>query len=202
MVHLLFNHFRPREPIFKEELKRILNIKNSNTLNQTVSMLVKMGMIKRFINGVFFVPDSDPRFKDLGPSLSDFVEKRYLANDQGIRVGAYLVYAYKLTTQVPTTHKIITNHVSKNTRTKSMFDGRLIISAPKFELTSETIKYHTFLELIHAIPFSDFPFEKNLGRLREIMHDLNLDQKKLKFYSQYYQSNRLAYMFDYIERLV
>lgn len=141
--------FGKRQPIQKVELQKILNIKNINTFNQTLSNMVKFNLIRRLENGLYYFADTEERFANLEPSLADIVNKKYLANYTGIRTGAYLAYKYKLTTQVSGYYEVITNKVSKHTRAKKEFAGKVIVSATKVEINKDNMPYIEFLELIN-----------------------------------------------------
>jgi hypothetical protein len=82
-------------PIIKENLKSILNIENEHSLNQVLSYLVSFGIIKRYENGIYYIPSANHKFSHLAPSIHDIVEAKYLENSQGIRTGAHLLYKYK-----------------------------------------------------------------------------------------------------------
>ncbi|MGI6782107.1 MAG: hypothetical protein ACOX56_04725 [Acholeplasmataceae bacterium] len=176
-----------REPFLKNELKDFLEIKNVNTFNQTISGLAKFNIIKKIENGLYYFPSSDERFKDLKPSLESIVKKKYLENYNGIRIGAFLAYKYKLTTQVSSYYEIITNNVGKQTRAKKEFDGKVIVRASKFEINKENYLYAEFLELVNNIKYSDFNFDKTKAILIDTFNKMKLNKEILKEFSYYYR---------------
>lgn len=201
MFDLIENNFKIREPILKKELAEMLPINNENTVNQLLSNMVKFGLLDRFLNGVYYIPHPDERFKDVQPLLIDYLNKKYLSHFRGLRVGAFLLYKYKFTTQVSSYYELISNEVSKNTRSKIMFEGKVSVSYPKFELNESTYDYHEFLEIIHYIRYSDHGFDKNLEMLQKLLINKNLNPELLNEYFKNYKSNRLFYMKEYIDKL-
>lgn len=172
--------------ILKEDLKLYTDTKSENTFNQTLSNLVKFGIINRIENGIYYFPYEDEHFKSLEPTVKDIINIKYLNNYSGIRTGAFLIYKYKLTDQVSSYYEVITNNVSKNTRGKKEFDGKAIIKASKFEINSENIIYLEFLELIKNIQYSDYSLQETTKKLIEIFKDENLDKDKIRKLAKYY----------------
>lgn len=202
MFDRIQNTFKVREPILKQELMNKLAIHNINTFNQAISNLVQFGLLKRFSNGIYYIPHPEERFKETCPLLIDILNKKYLSNYRGLRVGAYLLYKHRFSTQVSSAYELVTREVSKNTRSKVMYDGKVIVSYPKFEMNESTYEYHEFLEIIHYIRYSDYQFNENLKRLQDILVENNLDIHRLKRYMNHYRGNRLNYMRQYLDKLI
>jgi hypothetical protein len=191
-INQLSSMYPERRPILKEELKNILNIENEHSLNQAVSYLVSFGIIKRFENGIYYISSANSKFSHLEPSTHDIIEAKYLKNSQGIRTGAYLLYKYKFTSQVSTFYEILSNNVSKHTRSKRLYKGQVFISYPPFKVSEENKHYLEFLEIVKHMKYSDFEMSKNITILNKIINTLNLDKEKLIQYSNYYNGRRYS----------
>lgn len=185
----LNNFFQEREPILKEELKKVIRINNENSFNQTISNMVLFGVLKRFENGIYYIQSSNKKFEDLKPSINDIIYKKYLKNNEGIRSGAYLLYKYKFTSQVSEYYEILSNNVSSNTRSKKEYNGKVIVSSPKFEINKDNIQYLECLEIIKLIDLSDYQFNESVEKLSNLFFDLKLDKDLLVKYSNYYKGN-------------
>lgn len=201
-VELLKNSFKEREPILREELERILPVSNQNTLNQTISYMVSFDLLKRFENGIFYIPSRDHKFSQLKPSISDVVDKKYLAHSKGIRSGAYLLYKYKLTSQVSEFYEILSMNVSSHARAKKEYAGKVIVSYPKFEINEENILYHEYLELLKNYKQSDYMYEETISLLKKIFILMGLEKDKLLHYSKYYKGNRLLYVRNLVNEVL
>ena len=191
-INHISNKYPERMPILKEDLKNILNIENEHSLNQALSYLVSFGIIKRYENGIYYIPSANNKFSHLAPSIQDIVEAKYLENGQGIRTGAYLLYKYKFTSQVSTFYEVLSNNVSIHTRSKQLYNGQVFISYPPFEVNEANIHYLEFLEIVKHIKYSDFGMIKNLTMLNEFINSLNLNKEKLIQYSYYYNGRRYS----------
>ncbi|MFH1693167.1 MAG: hypothetical protein ABH890_02670 [Bacillota bacterium] len=187
---VLHNLFQEREPILKDELKKVIRINNENSFNQALSNMVLFGVLKRFENGIYYIQSSNKKFEDLKPSINDIIYKKYLKNNEGIRSGAYLLYKYKFTSQVSEYYEILSNNVSSNTRSKKEYKGKVIVSSPKFEINNDNIQYLEFIEIIKHIDLSDYQFNESIEKLSDLFLDLKLDKDLLVKYSNYYKGNR------------
>ena len=199
---VLKNAFDERQPILKEELQSVLKINNPNTLNQTIAYLVSFGMINRYENGIYYIPSSNDKFAHLRPSLSDVVHKKYLDADQGIRTGTYLLYKYKLTSQVSSYYEVLSNKVSSSTRSKKLYGGKVIVSHPPFSVHKNNSLILELLELVKHIHFSDFSLEQSIERLRAIYQETGLKNKEVITYSHYYKGKRYARFRDIVREIV
>lgn len=184
--------FNEREPILKSELGKALNITNPNTLNQTISYLVSFGILKRFENGLYFIPSSDEKFAHLTPSLKDILYKKYLMHFNGIKTGAHLLYKYKFTSQVSSYYELLTNNVSPSTRSKKLYGGKVIVSYPPLKLSEDTINYFEFLELVKQVYFGRLLNNTTKKQLLEIMNQMHLNKKEISRLGQYYMGKRYS----------
>ena len=147
------------------------------------------------------IPDSNPKFANLKPSLYDVINKKYLSNYSSFRAGSYLFYKYKFTTQVSEYYEILSNNVSKNTRSKKEYNGKVIVSYPKFRINKDNILYHEFLELIRNIKLSDNN-QDNIKKLCIVYKSMKLNKEKLKKYSKYYKGKRLASVHKLVDKVI
>lgn len=199
---VLHNLFQEREPILKDELKKVIRINNENSFNQALSNMVLFGVLKRFENGIYYIQSSNQKFEDLKPSINDIIYKKYLKNNDGMRSGAYLLYKYKFTSQVSEYYEILSNNVSSNTRSKKEYKGKVIVSSPKFEINNDNIQYMEFLEIIKHIDLSDYQFNESIEKLSDLFLDLKLDKDLLVKYSNYYKGNRFINLRNIVKGVI
>ena len=201
-AELIENSFKERVPILKRELNQVLNIDNQNSLNQALSYLVSFGILKRYENGIYYIPSSNHKFSQLKPSLNDVVEKKYLDNDNGIRTGAYLLYKYKFTSQISSYYEILSNNVSTHTRSKHLYHDKVRVSYPPFKISGSNMKYLEFLEMIKYIHFSDFSIDESKKRLHDLIKQFKLNKEDIIEYSRYYKGRRYAGFRDRVKEIV
>lgn len=194
MSGLILSKFAVREPILRDELKAILKIKNDHSFSQYVSVLLNVGLIRLFQNGIYYIPESDSRFSKLEPSLMDVIEKKYCADYKGFRTGSALLNKYKFTSQVSSNYEILTSKVSSNSRNVRIFDGKASVSSSKLPLDKNNYYYVVFAELLKNIEYSDYDEEENLVLLRKTFSDFKLNKSNMLKILEYYKGNRLQHM--------
>jgi len=199
---IIMNAFDERKPILRDEIQDLLKIKNINTFNQMVSYLVSFGILKRYENGIYYIPSSTKKFSHLVPSLKDVIEKKYLRNNQGVRTGSYLLYKYKFTSQVSSFYDILSNNVSIHTRSKHLYDGKVVVSYPPFEISKENAHILEFLELIKHLDDSDYSIDKSKSQLLEILDRQGIKKEEIIRYSGYYKGKRYAGFRETIKKVV
>ena len=201
MSEIILKNFKKREPILIEELRNLLKQEKDNTINQYISNLNKFNIIKKFCDGIYYIPEDNKRFKELEPSILEAMEKKYLRNYSGFRTGAGLMNKYGFTTQVSEYYEIISSNVSENTRNRKVLKGKVIVSAPKANLNKENYYYLIYAEILKNIKYSDLKKEENTYKLKELINEFNLNQKKIKKVLSYYKGNRLKYIHDLYEEV-
>ena len=201
MSELILSNFAVREPILRDELKAALKIENAHSFSQAVSVLLKIGLIKLFQNGVYYIPENDSRFSELEPSLIDVIEKKYCADYRGFRTGSALLNQYNFTSQVSSSYEILSSNVSKNSRNVKVFDGKASISSSKIPLNKNNYYYVIFAELIRNMEYSDYSEEENLVLLRKLFDELELNRRKMVDVLEHYRGNRLKYMHNLFRKI-
>ena len=202
MSELILDNFKVREPILREELKALLNVKNENSFKQYISVLLKIGIIKLFQNGIYYIPDKDKRFNKLEPSLVDIINKKYCADFKGFRTGAALMNQYKFTSQVSSNYEILSSNVSANCRSVSVFNGKAQVSSSKLPINEQNYYYVIFAELLKNIDYSDYNEENNLVLLRQLFSEFNLNKNKMLDVLEFYKGNRLQYVHVLFEKVL
>lgn len=202
MNKLDLSKVKKRVPILRDELRSILKVKNNNSFNQYIFMLLKLEIIKSYQKGIYYIPEKDGRFKDLEPSLIDIIKKKYCENYTGFRTGAALLNKYRFTSQVSSYYEIISSNVSRNTRNIKVFNDKVSVSASKVPINKNNYYYLIYAEILKNIRYSDYNEKDNKILLKELLNELKLNKKKLLYLLEVYKSNRLLYMHKLFEKVV
>lgn len=202
MILEIKDKFGFAEPILLEELQNLFKLVNKNTLKQKISFLLEIDVLKRYQNGIYYLPHENVRFRNLEPVIPKLIKKKYLDNYNGIRTGAHLMNKYGFTTQVTNYYSVITNNVPKSTRSKKVFRDRVTVSASKIKITKNNYNYILFIEILKNIKKSDLSKEDNIIKLNELHLEFNLRYNELnKYVNQCSSSRRLSYMKNYMKEL-
>lgn len=183
----LEQRYKPNEPIFLSDID--LPVKN-NYLRQMMKNLCDAGKIKRFDDGIYYIP-SQSRLKG-GSSLAPGTVAMYkYIKRNGKTNGYYSGYTFAnqmgLTTQVPFTLEIVTNAASAAVREVELNGQKFIIRKPKTEITEENYQTLQLLDLIKDIEkYSDEEIENISGRVMEYIMEIGITQENIDRYISLY----------------
>ena len=124
IIRVSSKKYKPNEPIFLADL-RIEGMSRAN-LRQQIKKLTDAGKVKRFDNGVYFLPKKTI-FKS-GSQLppEKVLECKYLRDKDkrcGYMSGLMFFNQMGLTTQVPMLYEVVSNKATKNTG-RHLWQGR------------------------------------------------------------------------------
>ena len=128
-------------------------------LRQQIKKLTDAGKVKRFDNGVYFLPKKTI-FKS-GSQLSPekVLECKYLRDKDkrcGYVSGLMFFNQMGLTTQVPMLYEVVSNKATNEYRETSLAKSRVIVRKPKVPVTESNYKVLQFLDLLKDV---DFPVQ-------------------------------------------
>ena len=181
--------FQPNEPIFLSNL----NIEgiSYNNLRQQIKKLVDSGLLVRYDNGIYFIPETTIFKSGSQLSFNRVVKEKYLLDESkeqcGYISGIYFANAVGLTTQVPMKYDIVTNKATKDYREVKLAQSTIILRKPKIEVTSANHLTLQFLDLIKDIDsLSELEGTSLNIKLKDYIQKSNLHFKEIEKYLEYY----------------
>ena len=184
----LVNNFELNEPIILSNLK--VDGMSYDNLRQQMKKLVDGGKVKRYENGVYYLPKPSKFKLEVGLNPEIVLEYKYLMDDGkkcGYISGMLFYNLMGLTSQVPALYQIVTNKATTNYRETNVGKTKLIIKKPRVAVTEDNYKILQFLDLILDVDvFSELEGKELNKRLSKYMRDVNLSVADLKAYFKYY----------------
>ena len=181
--------YQPNEPIFLSNL----NIEgiSYNNLRQQIKKLVDSGLLVRYDNGIYFIPETTIFKSGSQLSFNRVVKEKYLLDESkeqcGYISGVYFANAVGLTTQVPMKYDIVTNKATKDYREVKLAQSTIILRKPKIEVTSANHLTLQFLDLIKDIDsLSELEGTSLNIKLKDYIQKSNLHFKEIEKYLEYY----------------
>ena len=181
--------YQPNEPIFLSNL----NIEgiSYNNLRQQIKKLVDGGLLVRYDNGIYFIPETTIFKSGSQLSFNRVVKEKYLLDESkeqcGYISGVYFANAVGLTTQVPMKYDIVTNKATKDYREVKLAQSTIILRKPKIEVTSANHLTLQFLDLIKDIDsLSELEGTSLNIKLKDYIQKSNLHFKEIEKYLEYY----------------
>lgn len=187
LYEYLLENYKPNEPIFTADIELGLS---GNTLRPMFKQLCDQGLIKRYDNGIFFIP-SQSRLKG-GTSIDagKVARYRYILH-RGKTVGYYSGFTFAnqagFTSQVPVTIEIVSNEASAKVRDVDIKGQKIRLRKPKTTVNEENARILQFLDLLCDIDrLADEDGVNVSKRLKEIITIENIKKADIdKFISLY-----------------
>ena len=184
----LLDNYKENEPIFLAELQ--IDGMTRTNIRQRIKKLTDAGKVKRFDNGIYFLPKKTI-FKS-GSQLAPekVLECKYLRDKDercGYVSGLMFFNQMGLTTQVPMMYEVVSNKATNDYRETSLAKSRVIVRKPKVPVTEKNYKLLQFLDMLKDVDvYSEVTGKPLQERLYRYMKDANLRVSEMEPYFAYY----------------
>ena len=188
LYEYLLDNYKENEPIFLADLQ-VDGMTRTNVLQQ-IKKLTDTGKVKRFDNGIYFLPKKTI-FKS-GSQLAPekVLECKYLRDKDercGYVSGLMFFNQMGLTTQVPMMYEVVSNKATNDYRETSLAKSRVIVRKPKVPVTEKNYKALQFLDMLKDVDvYSEVTGKPLQDRLYRYMDDANLSISEMEPYFAYY----------------
>ena len=186
LYEYLLDNYKENEPIFLADLQ--VDGMTRTNVRQQIKKLTDTGKVKRFDNGIYFLPKKTI-FKS-GSQLAPekVLECKYLRDKDercGYVSGLMFFNQMGLTTQVPMMYEVVSNKATNDYRETSLAKSRVIVRKPKVPVTEKNYKALQFLDMLKDV-YSEVTGKPLQDRLYRYMDDANLSISEMEPYFAYY----------------
>lgn len=188
LYEYLLDNYKENEPIFLADLQ--VDGMTRTNVRQQIKKLTDTGKVKRFDNGIYFLPKKTI-FKS-GSQLAPekVLECKYLRDKDercGYVSGLMFFNQMGLTTQVPMMYEVVSNKATNDYRETSLAKSRVIVRKPKVPITEKNYKALQFLDMLKDVDvYSELTGKPLQDRLYRYMDDANLSISEMEPYFAYY----------------
>lgn len=188
LYEYLLDNYKENEPIFLADLQ--VDGMTRTNVRQQIKKLTDTGKVKRFDNGIYFLPKKTI-FKS-GSQLAPekVLECKYLRDKDercGYVSGLMFFNQMGLTTQVPMMYEVVSNKATNDYREISLAKSRVIVRKPKVPVTEKNYKALQFLDMLKDVDvYSELTGKPLQDRLYRYMDDANLSISEMEPYFAYY----------------
>ena len=188
LYEYLLDNYKENEPIFLADLQ--VDGMTRTNVRQQIKKLTDTGKVKRFDNGIYFLPKKTI-FKS-GSQLAPekVLECKYLRDKDercGYVSGLMFFNQMGLTTQVPMMYDVVSNKATNDYRETSLAKSRVIVRKPKVPVTEKNYKALQFLDMLKDVDvYSELTGKPLQDRLYRYMDDANLSISEMEPYFAYY----------------
>ena len=188
LYEYLLDNYKENEPIFLADLQ--VDGMTRTNVRQQIKKLTDTGKVKRFDNGIYFLPKKTI-FKS-GSQLAPekVLECKYLRDKDercGYVSGLMFFNQMGLTTQVPMMYEVVSNKATNDYREASLAKSRVIVRKPKVPVTEKNYKDLQFLDMLKDVDvYSEVTGKPLQERLYRHMDDAHLSISEMEPYFAYY----------------
>ena len=188
LYEYLLDNYKENEPIFLADLQ--VDGMTRTNVRQQIKKLTDTGKVKRFDNGIYFLPKKTI-FKS-GSQLAPekVLECKYLRDKDercGYVSGLMFFNQMGLTTQVPMMYEVVSNKATNDYRETSLAKSRVIVRKPKVPVTEKNYKDLQFLDMLKDVDvYSEVTGKPLQERLYRHMDDAHLSISEMEPYFAYY----------------
>lgn len=188
LYEYLLDNYKENEPIFLADLQ--VDGMTRTNVRQQIKKLTDTGKVKRFDNGIYFLPKKTI-FKS-GSQLAPekVLECKYLRDKDercGYVSGLMFFNQMGLTTQVPMMYEVVSNKATNDYRETSLAKSRVIVRKPKVSVTEKNYKALQFLDMLKDVDvYSEVTGKPLQERLYRYMDDAHLSISEMEPYFAYY----------------
>jgi hypothetical protein len=188
LYEYLLDNYKENEPIFLADLQ--VDGMTRTNVRQQIKKLTDTGKVKRFDNGIYFLPKKTI-FKS-GSQLAPekVLECKYLRDKDercGYVSGLMFFNQMGLTTQVPMMYEVVSNKATNDYRETSLAKSRVIVRKPKVPVTEKNYKALQFLDMLKDVDvYSKVTGKPLQERLYRYMDDAHLSISEMEPYFAYY----------------
>ena len=188
LYEYLLDNYKENEPIFLADLQ--IDGMTRTNVRQQVKKLADTGKVRRFDNGIYFLPKKTI-FKS-GSQLAPekVLECKYLRDKDkccGYVSGLMFFNQMGLTTQIPMMYEVVSNKATNDYRETSLAKSRVIVRKPKVPVTEKNYKVLQFLDMLKDVDlYSEVTGKQLQDRLYCYMDDANLSISEMEPYFSYY----------------
>ena len=188
LYEYLLDNYKENEPIFLVDIQ--IDGMTRTNVRQQVKKLADTGKVKRFDNGIYFLPKKTI-FKS-GSQLAPekVLECKYLRDKDkrcGYVSGLMFFNQMGLTTQIPMMYEVVSNKATNDYRETSLAKSRVIVRKPKVPITEKNYKVLQFLDMLKDVDvYSEVTGKQLQDRLYPYMDDANLSISEMEPYFSYY----------------
>lgn len=185
VVEMLKKKYKPCEPIVLSDMKW-LKI-NPGALRQTFKRMSDKGIIKRYMNGVYYFPD-----KGKVPSIEDVINGMYIGNRKSI-FGYYAgrIFARKLgvTEKEDECPVIVTNKETSRGRYRTVAIRKVYLKKPYTDITKDNVEAMAVLDFIREWDmYSDLGETDTFSKIKEYIKAHSINKAKLLETAVYFPS--------------
>lgn len=179
------NNYKASQPFFLKDLYAQFPEINEGTIRESIRRLLNEEKILKAKNGVYELPNPNRVLKSHVVNTANVVEQTYIKDNKnniiGYRSGINFANMLGLTSQTASVEVVYSNVVSNRKREIKLNKSRLIINAPRVEVTNENYKLLQVLDLLTEFEkYSEYDLKQVELKLLSYISNIKLSYGELE----------------------
>lgn len=185
VVEMLKKQYRPCEPIVLSDMKWLKL--NSGALRQAFKRMSDKGIVKRYMNGVYYFPD-----KGKMPSVEDVLSGMYIGNRKktfGYYAGCAFGRCLGVTDRVDEYPIIVTNKENSRGRYRTVAVRKVYLRKPYTDITKDNVEIVAVLDFMREWElYSDLGEEDTFLAVKDYLKKHGIHKNELLDVAVYFPS--------------
>ena len=153
ILEYIKTNYDNKTPIFVNDIYKEFTEISEGTIRSLFKRFSDSGVLEKVDNGVYALPNKESVLGKATVYVSNVIENKYIRNEKGQRIGYISGINFSnqigLTSQTASVNTIYSNNVSNKKRMTTLKNSRLIINAPRVEVTDQNYKLLQILDLLN-----------------------------------------------------
>ena len=177
----LIENYGYNKPIFLNELS--IEGMSKNALRQAIKRLNKSGFLKRYDNGIYYIPKSSGVLSTSYLDPLKVVAYKYIENEKdkyGYITGLSYANQLGLSTQMPSFIEIVSNNEATKGRIVTIGNQKIKVEKPNIEVTNENASLLQLLDMVKSVgKYSELPETEAYDILKKYIKDNKFSKSQL-----------------------
>ena len=179
------NNYKASQPFFLKDLYAQFPEIKEGTIRESIRRLLNEEKILKAKNGVYELPNPNRVLKSHVVNTANVIEQTYIKDNKnniiGYRSGINFANMLGLTSQTASVEVVYSNVVSNRKREIKLNKSRLIINAPRVEVTNENYKLLQILDLLTEFEkYSEYDLKQVELKLLSYISNIKLSYGELE----------------------
>lgn len=197
LLEYLQKNYKVNEPIFVSDID--LPVTDTN-LRQMFKVLCDNGQIYRYDTGIYYMKGESRLKGGVCLSASEVARYKYISRNNQID-GYYSGYTFAnqlgLTSQVPYTIEIVSNHASARCREVSVKNQKIMLRKPRTQITKENYSVLQLLDLLKDLEqYIDDDMSSAAVRIGAYVKEIGIKRSEVDEYITLFPDRVYKYIYE------
>lgn len=185
ILEYIKNNYDNKTPIFVNDIYKEFAEISEGTIRSLFKRFSDAGVLEKVDNGVYALPNKESVLGKATVYVSNVIEKKYIRNEKGQRIGYISGINFSnqigLTSQTASVNTIYSNNVSNKKRMTTLKNSRLIINAPRVEVTDQNYKLLQILDLLNDFEkYSEQDLKTASNKILAFLREIKLKNEEVE----------------------